>query len=761
MTSTAAQAAEQAADERAEHRALHAVELEIGGMTCASCSTRVEKRLNRLGGVRATVNLATETAHVLAPDGVDVQSLIDAVQGAGYTARQPVRPGIATVEGRTEVPDGGRSESGLRTRLVVSAVLSLPVLVLSMVPAAQFDRWAWMALALTTPVALWGAWPFHRAAAMNLRHGAATMDTLVSVGIGSAYLWSLWAVALGGAGEPGMRMSLSLLPATDAAGPAEVYFEVAAVVTTFLLAGRFAEARARRRAGSALRALLDLGATEASLLVDGTEQRVPVGRLAIGDRFVVRPGERVATDGVVERGSGELDTSMLTGEPVPVPVRPADPVTGGTINVSGLLEVRVTGVGEQTRLARIARLVREAQTGKAPVQRLADRVSAVFVPAVAVLALLTLLAWLLLSGDPNRAFTAAVAGLIVACPCALGLATPTALLVGTGRAAQLGILIKGPQVLESTKRADVVLLDKTGTLTEGRMALQAVLAAAGEDAARVLRLAAAVEAGSEHPIGAAVCRGARERFGSAPAAADDFSSTAGDGVRARVDGLEVSVGRLADDLPAELTDAATAAGSLGQTLVVVRWAGRVRGLLVLADRLKPTSAQAVAELAGLGLRPMMLTGDNAEAAGRIAAAAGIRADQVIAGATPESKLEAVIRLQAEGHVVAMIGDGVNDAVALAQADLGVAMGGGTDVAIQAADLTLTGNDLRSAATAVRLSRATLRTIRQNLFWAFGYNVAAIPLAVAGLLNPLIAGAAMAASSVLVVSNSLRLRRFDR
>jgi P-type Cu+ transporter len=770
-------AADRAADLKAGR---YTVDLEIGGMTCASCSTRVEKRLNRMPGVTATVNLATGSAHAEVPDQVDVQALVAAVEAAGYTARRPAPP---AADGEPEAQPAADPEHALLGRLVVSAVLSLPVLVVSMVPALQFDRWAWVALALTTPVALWGAWPFHRAAAVNARHGASTMDTLVSVGILAAWSWSLWAVLRGGAGEPGMRMTTSWLPwqAADQGahpGRAEVYFEVAAVVTTFLLAGRLAEARARRRAGSALRALLDLGAKQATLLVDApddpggrVEQRVPVGRLLVGDRFLVRPGERVPTDGVVLDGRGELDTSMLTGEPLPAPAGPGDPVVGGTVNLTGRLEVRATRVGEQTRLAQIARLVSAAQTGKAPVQRLADQVSAVFVPVVGVLALLTLVTWLAVTGDQDRAFTAAVAVLIVACPCALGLATPTALLVGTGRAAQLGILIKGPQVLESTRRADVVLLDKTGTLTEGRMALTAVVpvarAATPDDAsvdavdeALLLTRAAAVEAGSEHPIAAALVRGAAERGLPLPPVAG-FASTAGQGVGGSVDGLTVTVGRVPPQAPEPVREQAAGLESDGATVVAVSWGGAVRGLLAVSDRLKPTSARAVAELAALGLRPVMLTGDNPGAAARIAAQAGIGATDVVAGATPESKLEAVRRLRAEGRVVAMVGDGVNDAAALAAADLGIAMGGGTDVAIQASDLTLTGGDLRAAATAVRLSRATLRTVRQNLFWAFGYNVAAIPLAALGLLNPMISGAAMAASSVLVVTNSLRLRRFQR
>jgi Cu+-exporting ATPase len=756
----------------------YTVDLEIGGMTCASCSTRVERRLNRVPGVTATVNLAIGSAHAEVPDQVDVQALVAAVESAGYTAH---RPGPPSADGSVQPGRTADPEHALRGRLLVSAVLSLPVLAISMVPALQFDRWAWVALALTTPVALWGAWPFHRAAAVNARHGASTMDTLVSVGILSAWLWSLWAVLRGGAGEPGMRMSLDWLPwrAGGHPGMPEVYFEVAAVVTTFLLAGRLAEARARHAAGSALRALLDLGAKQATLLVDApdpagdpagpgggrVERRVPVGRLLVGDRFVVRPGERVPTDGVVLDGRGELDTSMLTGEPLPAPAGPGDAVVGGTVNLTGRLEVRATRVGEQTRLAQIARLVGDAQTGKAPVQRLADRVSAVFVPVVGILAVLTLAVWLAATGDPDRAFTAAVAVLIVACPCALGLATPTALLVGTGRAAQLGILVKGPQVLESTRRADVVLLDKTGTLTEGRMALAAVLPADdgaddGAAEARLLTRAAAVEAGSEHPIAAALVRGAAERGLRLPPAAG-FATVAGQGVSATVDGLTVTVGRVPADAPEPVREQAAGLESDGATVVAVSWDGAVRGLLAVSDRLKPTSAQAVAELAALGLHPVMLTGDNPGAAARIAARAGIAAADVVAGATPESKLEAVHRLQAEGRVVAMVGDGVNDAAALAAADLGIAMGGGTDVAIQAGDLTLTGGDLRAAATAVRLSRATLRTVRQNLFWAFGYNVAAIPLAALGLLNPMISGAAMAASSVLVVGNSLRLRRFAR
>ncbi|UZN05418.1 heavy metal translocating P-type ATPase [Cellulomonas sp. S1-8] len=899
------------------------MDLAIEGMTCASCVARVEKRLNRVPGASATVNLALETAHVdvVATDDAPaptLDALVAAVQAAGYDARPVPRPGAARGAGAahgtsdahaagatseltghddlehalsgmqhagmehdaaedTSAPTDTRG-ADLRRRLRVAAVLTVPVLVLSMVPATQFRGWQWVVAALALPVATWAAWPFHRAAYRAARHGASTMDTLVSIGVVAATAWSLWALLLGGAGTLGMRMTPTLFPAAGAGhGDAmpELYFEVAAVVTTFLLAGRYAEHRSRRRAGDALRALLDLGAKDVALLVTGpdgrrVEQRVPVERLTVGDEFAVRPGEKVATDGVVVSGTSAVDTSLLTGEPVPVDVGPGDELTGATINTSGHLVVRATHVGEETRLAQIGRLVARAQTGKAPVQRLADRISAVFVPVVLVIAVGTLVVWLATGGGVQAAFTAAVAVLIIACPCALGLATPTALLVGTGRGAQLGILIKGPEILEETRRVDTVVLDKTGTVTAGRMALVDVVAAPGEDADEVRRLAAAVEQLSEHPIARAITeldrpltpttptsareqssrtsddhaeldrslttsgvdtptptheldrslttsgvdtttptheldrslttRGvdtttptsAREQSSPAvvapsarvdvPVGADgvaigadevrEFRADAGRGVsgvvRTAHSGLglarRVLVGRVGwleeqgvrtDDV----TDAVAAAEDDGATAVVAAWDGRARGVLVLRDPVKPTSAAAVRELRALGLRPVLLTGDNRGAALATARAVGIADADVVAQVMPDEKVAEVERLQAGGARVAMVGDGVNDAAALATADLGLAMGTGTDVAIEAADLTLVRGDLASAPQAIRLSRRTLRIIRQNLFWAFAYNVAAIPLAALGLLNPMIAGAAMAFSSVLVVTNSLRLRRF--
>lgn len=887
------------------------IDLAIEGMTCASCVARVEKRLNRVPGAQATVNLALETAHVevTATDDApapDVDALVAAVRAAGYDARPLSRPGAsrsgghmshgtADVGGTHRAPDApdahggarhgagrtGTSHTGtghggdelehalsgmqhagmehdasddtsapddrrgtdLRRRLRVATVLTVPVLVLSMVPATQFRGWQWVVAALALPVATWAAWPFHRAAYRAARHGASTMDTLVSIGVVAATAWSTWALLLGGAGTLGMRMTPTLFPAAGAGhgGMPELYFEVASVVTTFLLAGRYAEHRSRRRAGDALRALLDLGAKDVALLVTGpdgrrVEQRVPVERLAVGDEFAVRPGEKVATDGVVVSGTSAVDTSLLTGEPVPVDVGPGDEVTGATISTSGHLVVRATRVGEETRLAQIGRLVARAQTGKAPVQRLADRISAVFVPVVLVIAVGTLVVWLATGGGVQAAFTAAVAVLIIACPCALGLATPTALLVGTGRGAQLGILIKGPEILEETRRVDTVVLDKTGTVTAGRMALVDVVPAPGEDADEVHRLAAAVEQLSEHPVGRAIAlldraptpstpgarhhsaatgqaareQAVREQSSSSdeprggvdvaigaddvaagpdevtpldvPVGADgvaigadevrDFRADAGRGVSGVVRtahsgvGLarRVLVGRLGwlaeqgvrtDDVAA----AVAAAESDGATAVVAAWDGRARGVLVLRDPVKPTSADAVRELRALGLRPVLLTGDNRGAALATARAVGIADEDVVAQVMPHEKVTEVERLQAGGARVAMVGDGVNDAAALATADLGLAMGTGTDVAIEAADLTLVRGDLASAPQAIRLSRRTLRVIRQNLFWAFAYNVAAIPLAALGLLNPMIAGAAMAFSSVLVVTNSLRLRRF--
>lgn len=818
------------------------VDLAVQGMTCASCVARVEKKLNRVPGVQATVNLALETAHVeLRPteDGgtPHADDLVAAVRRAGYDATVTGRrslTGAGTAGEHTDHVAGGshtdhdmadmagmdpveHALSGhtmapghdmdpdedtsaptdsrgddLRRRLRAAVVLTVPVVLLSMIPALQFRGWQWLVAVLALPVATWAAWPFHRAATRAARHGASTMDTLVSIGIVAASGWSLWALLLGGAGELGMTMSPSLWPAADAHGEMampELYFEVAAVVTTFLLAGRYAEHRSRRRAGDALRALLDLGAKDVALLITGpdgrrTEQRVPIARLGVGDEFAVRPGEKVATDGVVVSGTSAVDTSLLTGEPVPVDVGPGDEVTGATVNAGGHLVVRATRVGEETRLAQIGRLVTAAQTGKAPVQRLADRISAVFVPVVLVLAVGTLAAWLISGASAQSAFTAAVAVLIIACPCALGLATPTALLVGTGRGAQMGILIKGPETLEQTRTVDTVVLDKTGTITEGRMELVDVLVPGADDGTppdgpgpedEVLRLAGAVEARSEHPIARAVADAASALVTPDDPEADvhDFESVPGRGVqgvvRAAHAGVTLSrrvlVGRpswlaeqgvqVDDDLAARFT----AAEADGATAVMAAWDGAARGALVLRDPVKPTSAQAVADLRALGLRPVLLTGDNEGAARRVAREVGIDEADVVAQVLPADKVDRVAALQQGGARVAMVGDGVNDAAALATADLGLAMGTGTDVAIEAADVTLVRGDLRSAGQAIRLSRRTLRVIEQNLFWAFAYNVAAIPLAALGLLNPMIAGAAMAFSSVLVVSNSLRLRRF--
>lgn len=837
------------------------IDLAVSGMTCASCVARVEKRLNRLPGVVATVNLPLESAHVVLDEDVDEAELVAAVAKAGYDARVTGRRRLGGDASEDHAPDAsgaagavhavdaahspGTSHSpstsrsphaahapaahdhsseemalsghsmaeghvmvegedtsaptpdrgaDLRRRLVVSTVLSLPVVLLSMIPALQVDGWQWIVAVLALPVVTWSAWPFHRAAFRAARHGASTMDTLVSVGVVAATAWSLWALLFGGAGEIGMRMTPTLFPAAEHAamtGP-ELYFEVAAVVTTFLLAGRYAEHRSRRRAGDALRSLLALGAKEVVVLATDdsghrVEQRVPVESLRTDDLFVVRPGEKVATDGVVVEGTSAIDASLLTGEPVPVDVGPGDPVTGATISTSGHLVVRATRVGEETTLAQIGRLVSAAQTGKAPVQRLADRISAVFVPVVFVVALATFAAWMVWGDSTQAAFTAAVAVLIIACPCALGLATPTALLVGTGRGAQLGVLIKGPEILESTRRVDTVVLDKTGTVTQGRMVVEQVV---GDDS--TLRLAGAVEALSEHPIAQAIAaaaqqgRGQREGQEQVDAGRDgvvvgsdqvlDFVSAAGGGVsgvvRVAHSGLDLSprvlVGRLSwlaeqgmtvdGDDQRPLRDAVAAAESSGATAVVAAWDGAARGVVVLRDPVKESSAQAVAELKDLGLRPILLTGDNPGAARVAAEQVGIAADDVVAQVVPSEKAEVVARLRSEGRVVAMVGDGVNDAAALAGADLGLAMGTGTDVAIEASDITLVRGDLRSAATAIRLSRQTLRIIRQNLFWAFAYNVAAIPLAALGLLNPMIAGAAMAASSVIVVGNSLRLRR---
>ncbi|WP_405936801.1 heavy metal translocating P-type ATPase [Streptomyces sp. NBC_00726] len=770
-------------------------EFAIGGMTCASCAARVEKKLNRMDGVTATVNYATEKARV-SYDGaaVSVSDLVATVERTGYTAKPlpgaAVRaPGPAATPEAAQAPQPATADTpqptpraprpepeapphpedtpdptlaALRQRLIVSAVLAAPVVALAMIPALQFDFWQWLSLTLAAPVVVWGGLPFHRATWTNLRHGAATMDTLVSVGTLAAFGWSLWALFLGDAGMPGMRHGFELTASRSDAS-STIYLEVAAGVVTFILLGRYLEAKSKRRAGSALRALMHLGAKDVTVLRDGAEVRVPVARLVVGDRFTVRPGEKIATDGTVVEGSSAVDASMLTGESVPVDVRAGDTVTGATLNVSGRLVVEATRVGGDTQLARMARLVEDAQNGKAEVQRLADRISAVFVPVVLLLALATLIGRLLATDDTTAAFTAAVAVLIIACPCALGLATPTALMVGTGRGAQLGILIKGPEVLESTRRVDTIVLDKTGTVTTGRMTLQAVHTAPGTTESDVLRLAGSLEHSSEHPIAQAIAAGATERTGAALPTPEDFANVPGLGVRGTVDGHTVLVGRprllteAGIALPEALAAAVADAAAQGRTAIAAGWDGEARAVLEVADAIKDTSAEAVAALRDLGLTPILLTGDNRAVAESVAAEAGI--DEVRAEVLPEEKAHVIRGLQERGRVVAMVGDGVNDAAALATADLGLAMGTGTDAAIEASDLTLVRGDLKVTADAIRLSRRTLTTIRGNLFWAFGYNVAALPLAAFGLLNPMIAGAAMAFSSVFVVTNSLRLRSF--
>nr|MBS1900344.1 copper-translocating P-type ATPase [Actinomycetota bacterium] len=781
----------------------NSVELEIGGMTCASCANRIEKTLNRIDGVTATVNYATEKARVDLPDGFDPATLIAQVEDIGYSAVLPAPPVAEPPAGDAPTADDPELRS-LRTRLVVSAVLAVPVIAMAMIPALQFTNWQWASLALAAPVIVWGAWPFHRAAWLNLRHGAATMDTLISMGTLAAFGWSLYALFLGTAGMPGMRHEFSFaLQAGD--GSSNIYLEVGAGVTVFILAGRYFEKRSKRRAGAALRALLELGAKDVAVLrasagagaggaapeaadagavpgdadsaaggagsdagsaspqtaVRTEEVRIPIAQLVVGDEFVVRPGEKIATDGVIVSGTSAVDASMLTGESVPVEVGAGDAVTGATVNAGGRLVVRATRIGSDTQLAQMARLVEDAQTGKAEVQRLADRISGVFVPIVIAIAVVTLGAWLGAGFPATAAFTAAVAVLVIACPCALGLATPTALLVGTGRGAQLGILIKGPEVLESTRKVDTIVLDKTGTVTSGRMEVTDVIVEDGTDAAELLRLAGAVEAASEHPIAQAVARAAA---GAGPVPpVESFENIPGRGVQGVVDGHAVLVGRealLADwaqHLSPRVAAAKAEAEGGGKTVIAVGWDGSARGVVVIADTVKPTSAEAVAALKRLGLTPILLTGDNEAVARRIAAEVGI--DVVSAEVLPEGKVDVIARLQGEGRVVAMVGDGVNDAPALATADLGMAMGTGADVAIEASDITLVRGDLRTAADAIRLSRRTLGTIKTNLFWAFAYNVAAVPIAALGLLNPMLAGAAMAFSSVFVVGNSLRLRRF--
>ena len=736
------------------------IELLVDGMTCTSCAARIEKQLNRMPGVQASVNYATDKASILLADTVPVDAAIATIRATGYTARLPQRQNPVQRDRKNTDDDG---EAGrLRLRLILSAVLAVPVVAMSMIPALQFANWQWLALTLAAPVALWGAWPFHHAAWINLRHGAATMDTLISLGVLAAFGWSLYALFFGTAGMPGTRMTFSWT-ATPGGGANDIYLEVAAAITVFLLAGRYFEVRAKKRSGVALKALLELGAKEVVVVRDGVETRIPTASLAVGDVFVVRPGENIATDGDVIEGVSAVDASMLTGETLPVEVGPGDPVVGATLNSGGRLMVRATRVGADTQIAQIAHLVEQAQAGKADVQRLADRISAIFVPIVIGLSLLTLATWVILGAEPQAAFTAAVATLIIACPCAMGLATPTALLIGTGRGAQLGIRIRGPQILESTRRVDTIVLDKTGTVTEGRMTLVNRVPAAGTTEEQLLALAGAAETGSEHPIAAAIVAGARARLGNLPTV-ESFSSMQGLGVQAVVDGRLVLVGRprwMAEQwqllLPTELDRARTRLEEAGRTTVAVAWDGEVRGLLAVSDVVKTASADAIQQLRGLGLRPILLTGDNETVARAVAVEVGI--DEVIAGVLPAEKAELIRRLQEEGRVVAMVGDGVNDAIALATADLGIAMGSGTDVAIEASDLTLVRSTLMAAVDAIRLSRRTLATIKGNLFWAFAYNVAAIPLAMLGLLNPLLAGAAMAFSSVFVVSNSLRLRRF--
>jgi Cu+-exporting ATPase len=754
------------------------VELAIGKMTCASCAVRIERTLNKLDGVAASVNFVLGNAHISSSNGLAPADFIAIIEHLGYTATPPPTPTPAAPASAAGGPGEGSEDpaeaeattelAALRLRVIICAVLSVPVAMVAMVPPLQFTYWQWASLTLAAPVAVWGTWPLHRAAVANLRHGAATMDTLISVGVAAAFGWSLWALFLGGAGAPGLHHGFALIPTRGHAGGGipNIYLEVATVVPTAILLGRYFEHRARRRAGSALRALLAMGAKDVAVLRADREERIPIDQLAVGDRFVVRPGEKIATDGQVLEGASAVDASMLTGESVPVEVTPGDTVAGACVNASGRLVVRATRVGSDTQLAQMAKLVQQAQAGKAAVQRLADRVAGVFVPVVIAIATATLGAWLGLGFPATVGFTAAVAVLIIACPCALGLATPTALLVGTGRGAQLGVLIKGPEVLESTRRIDTIVLDKTGTVTTGKMSLLDIVPAAGTDPTEALRLAGALEDASEHPIATAIATAAKDATGGLPAVSE-FTNHQGLGVQGLVEGNTVLAGRqrlLAQQgwhIPAELTRTSDEAEAAGRTAIFAGWEEAARAVFVVADTVKPTSAAAIAALKKLQLRPVLLTGDNARAAAATAASVGIDPgpDTVIAEVRPEGKVAAVKKLQAAGRVVAMVGDGVNDAAALATADLGLAMGTGTDAAIQASDLTLVRGDLMAAVDAIRLARATLRTIQGNLFWAFAYNLAALPLAALALLNPMLAGAAMACSSVFVVSNSLRLRRF--
>ena len=738
------------------------IELEIGGMTCASCANRIEKKLNKLDGVAATVNYATEKAKVTVPAGYDPGLLVAEVEKTGYTAALPKPKGTTANTSETEAGEEEDTElTSLRHRLVGAIVLTVPVIAMAMIPALQFVYWQWASLALAAPVIIWAAWPFHKAAWTNLKHGTATMDTLISMGTSVALLWSVYALFFGTAGTPGMTHPFEFTIAPSD-GAANIYLEVGAGVTMFILAGRYFEKRSKRQAGAALRALLELGAKEVAVLRDGVEVKIPTSDLQVGDEFIVRPGEKIATDGIVVSGSSAVDASMLTGESVPVEVREGDSVTGATVNAGGRLVVRATRVGSDTQLAQMAKLVEDAQTGKAEVQRLADTISGVFVPIVIVVAFITLGAWLGAGFPVAAAFTAAVAVLVIACPCALGLATPTALLVGTGRGAQMGILIKGPEVLESTRKVDTVVLDKTGTVTSGKMTLTDVITESGVDRAELLRFAGALEDSSEHPIAQAIAKGATQEVGQLPTP-EDFANVEGKGVQGIVEGTPVVVGReslLADwsqKLSPEVARAKAQAEGEGKTVVAIGWDGAARGILVVADTVKPTSAEAIRGLKEIGLTPVLLTGDNEAVARQIASEVGI--DEVIAEVLPKDKVDVVTRLQEEGKIVAMVGDGVNDAPALAQADLGLAMGTGTDVAIEASDITLVRGDLRAAVDAIRLSRKTLSTIKTNLFWAFAYNTAAIPVAALGMLNPMLAGAAMAFSSVFVVGNSLRLRGF--